>query len=104
MFFDSSETEMDVDVDTTMETESRPIADREEKLCKVEEKLLSNKTYESFTDYDRVMSDDKLSLPQKVIHLQIQQEGRFTMLCCRDICLKNAFFNQRKFMKNLWRK
>ena len=64
------EIEMDVDVDTTMETESRPIVDREEKLCKVEEKLLSNKTNESFTDYDHVMSDDKLSLPQKVIHLQ----------------------------------
>ena len=61
---------MDVDVDTTMETESRPIVDREEKLRKVEEKLLSNKTYESFTNYDCVMSDDKLSLPQKVIHLQ----------------------------------
>ena len=61
---------MDVDIDTTMETESRPMVDREEKLRKVEEKLLSNKTNESFTDYDRVMSDDKLSLPQKVIHLQ----------------------------------
>ena len=88
---------MDVDVDTTMETESRPIADREEKPCKVEENLLSNKTNESFTDYDCVMSDDKLSLPQKVIHLQkglmIQQEGRFTALRCRDNCLKNAIFN-----------
>ena len=70
MFGDSSGTEMDVDIDTTMETESRPIIDREEKLRKVEEKLLSNKTYESFTNYDHVMSDNKLSLPQKVIHLQ----------------------------------
>ena len=70
MFSDSSGTEMDVDVDTTMETESRPIIDREEKLRKVEEKLLSNKTYESFTNYDHVMSDDEFSLPQKVIHLQ----------------------------------
>ena len=61
---------MDVDVDTTMETESRPIVDREEKLRNVEEKLLSTKTNESFTDYDHVMSDNKLSLPQKVIHLQ----------------------------------
>ena len=26
----------------------------------------------------------------------IQQEGRFTMLHCRDNCLKNAFFNQRR--------
>ena len=53
-----------------METESRPIVDREEKLHKVEEKLLGNKTNESFTDYDHVMSEDGLSLPQKVIHLQ----------------------------------
>ena len=63
-----NEVEMDLDVDTTMET--KPPIDREEKLCKVEENLLSNKTYESFTDYDCVMSDDRLSLPQKVIHLQ----------------------------------
>ena len=47
MFGDSSGTEMDVDVDTTMETERRPIVDREEKLHRVEEKLLNNKTYES---------------------------------------------------------
>ena len=70
MFGNSSGTEMDVDVDTTMETKSRPIVDREEKLRKVEEKFLSNKTYESFSNYDHVMSDNKLSLPQKVIHLQ----------------------------------
>ena len=39
IFNDSSENgdEMDVDVDTTMETESRPIIDREEKLRKVKE-------------------------------------------------------------------
>ena len=65
MSSDSSGTEMDVDIDTTMKI--KPPIDREEKLQKVEEKLLSNKTYESFTNYDRVMSDDKLSLPQKVI-------------------------------------
>ena len=60
-----NEVELDVDVETTMETESRPIIDREEKLGKVEEKLLSNKINESFTDYYHVMSDDKLSLPQR---------------------------------------
>ena len=70
IFNNSSENEVEMDVDTTIETESRPIINREEKLCKVEEKLLSNKTHENFTDYDHVMSDDKLSLPQKVIHLQ----------------------------------
>ena len=42
MFSNSSETEMDVDVDTTMKT--KPQIDREEKLRKVEEKLLSNET------------------------------------------------------------
>ena len=67
--FDVS-TENEVKMETTMETESRPIVDGEEKLRKVEEKLLSNKTKEWFTTYDGVMSDDSLSLPQKVIHLQ----------------------------------
>ena len=53
-----------------METESRSIVDREEKLRKVEEKLSRNKTKESFTTHDGVMSDDGLSLSQKVIHLE----------------------------------
>ena len=57
-----------IDIDITMKT--KPPIDREEKLRKVEEKLLSNKTNERFTNYDGVMSDDNLSLPQKVIHLQ----------------------------------
>ena len=68
MFSDSSKTEMDIDVYTTMKT--KPPIDREEKLQKVEEKILSNKTHERFTNYDGVMSDDNLSLPQKIIHLQ----------------------------------
>ena len=57
-------------MDTTMETESRPIVDREEKLRKVEEKLLCNKTKERFTTYDGVMSDDGLTLPEKAKLLQ----------------------------------
>ena len=40
--FGYSGTEMDIDVDTIMKT--KPPIDREEKLLKVEEKLLSNKT------------------------------------------------------------
>ena len=70
IFNDSSENEddMNIDVDTTMKT--KPPIDREEKLRKAEEKLLSNKTHERFTNYDGVMSDDNLSLPQKIIHLQ----------------------------------
>ena len=70
IFNDSSENgdEMNIEVGTTKKT--KPPIDREEKLRKVEEKLLSNKTYERFTTYDGVMSDDGLSLPQKVIHLQ----------------------------------
>ena len=47
IFNDSSENE--VEMETTMETESRPIVDREEKLWKVEEELLSNKTKERLT-------------------------------------------------------
>ena len=68
IFNDSSENE--VEMETTMETESRPVVDREEKLRKVEEKLLSKRTNERFTNYDGVMSDDSLSLSQKIIHLQ----------------------------------
>ena len=68
MFGDSSESEMDIGVDTTMET--KPTIDKEKKLQKVREKLLSNKTYERFTNYDGVMCDDNLSLPQKIIHLK----------------------------------
>ena len=70
IFNDSSENEveMDIEVDTKMKT--KPPTDREEKLHKVEERLLSNKTYARFTTYDGVMTDDDLSLPQKVIYLQ----------------------------------
>ena len=66
-----------------METESRPIIDREEKLRKVGEKLLSNKTNQRFTNYDGVMSDNNLSLPQKIIHLQkaIDDATRRKILC-----------------------
>ena len=68
MFSDSSETEMDVDVDTTMRT--KPPIQKEEKLRKVEEKLLSKSTNERFTDCDGVMLDPNLTLTQKIIHLQ----------------------------------
>ena len=63
-------TENEVEMETTMETESRPIVDREEKLRKVGEKLLRKRTNERFADYDGVMSDNSLSLSQKIIHLQ----------------------------------
>ena len=59
-----------VEMETTMETESRPIVHREEELRKVEERLLSKRTNERFTNYDAVMSDDSLSLSQKIILLQ----------------------------------
>ena len=68
IFNDSSENE--VEMETTMESESRPIIDREEKLRKVEERLLSKRTNERFINYDGIMSDDSLSRPQKIIHLQ----------------------------------
>ena len=68
MFGDSSGTEMDVDIDTTMRT--KPPIEREEKLLKVEEKLLSKRTNERFTDCDGVMLDPNLNPTQKIIHLQ----------------------------------
>ena len=63
-----NEDEMNIDIDTTMKT--KPPIDREEKLRKAEEKLLGKRTNERFTNYDGVMSDDNLSRPQKIIHLQ----------------------------------
>ena len=37
--------------------ETKPTIDREKKLKKVKEKLLSKRTDESFTNYEGVMSD-----------------------------------------------
>ena len=59
---------MDIDVDTTVRT--KPPIDREEKLRKVEEKLLSKRTDERFTDCDGVMRDPNLTSTQKIIHLR----------------------------------
>ena len=53
---------MNIHVDTTMETESRPNVDMEDKLRNVVEKLLSKRTDERFTNYDGIMLDDNLSL------------------------------------------
>ena len=68
IFNDSSENEVEMDIDTTMET--KPAIDKEEKLCKVERKLLSNKTNERFTDYFDVINDPNLTPTQKIINLQ----------------------------------
>ena len=68
IFNSSSENEVEMDIDTTMKT--KPPIDREEKLRKVEEKLLSNKSNESFTDYFDVPIDPKLTMAQKIIKLQ----------------------------------
>ena len=57
-----------MDIDTTMET--KPIIDREKKLRKVKERLLSKTTNERFTNYDGVMSDPNLTLVEKIIKLQ----------------------------------
>ena len=64
---------MDVDVDTTMRT--KPPIDRKEKLRKVEEKLLSKRTNERFTDCDGVMLDPNLTSTQTIIHLQKRDCG-----------------------------
>ena len=68
-FKDSSENEveMDIDVDTTMET--KPTIDREKKLREVEEKLLSKRTNRRFTNYEGVFNDPNLTLTQKIIYL-----------------------------------
>ena len=59
---------METEVATTME--SKPAIDREEKLRKVKEKLLSKRTNEKFTDYDDVMSDAGLTPVENIINLQ----------------------------------
>ena len=63
-----NEVEMDIEVDTTMRT--KPPIDREEKLRKVEEKLLSKRTNEKFTDCDGVMLGPNLTSTRKIIRLQ----------------------------------
>ena len=73
MFGDSSGTEMDIDIDTAMRT--KPPIEREEKLRKAEEKLLSKRTNERFTDCDGIMLDHNLTSTQKIIHLQKGIEG-----------------------------
>ena len=93
MFGDSSGTEMDVDIDITMRT--KPPIEREEKLRKVEEMLLSKRANERFTDCDGVMLDPNLTSTQKIIHLQKRIEdstrrkiyyaslqGEFFKKCC----------------------
>ena len=78
-------------VETTVETESGPIIDREEKLRKVEERLLSKRTNERFTNYDGVMSDDSLSQPQNktndlILNLtpeNVTQHSRIVTTACK---------------------
>ena len=102
MFGNFSQSEMNIDIATTMET--KPTIDREEKLRKVEEKLLSKKTNQMFTriNYEDVINDPNLTLTQKIICLQkgIDDETRRKILKKKDY-LKNAFSNQKKFMKKL---
>ena len=90
-------------METSMETESRPIIDREEKLRKVEEKLLSNKTKERLTTYDGVMSDDSLSQPQKIIHLQKATDDatrrKILYASLQGQLLEECFLQSRKVYK-----
>ena len=106
MFGDSSGIEMDIEVDTTMRT--KPPIEREEKLRKVEEKLLSKRTNERFTDCHGVMLDPNLTSTQKIIHLQkgIEDSTRRKIYYAslQGELFENAFFNPRKFIKKLWRK
>ena len=95
-------TENEVEMESTMETESRP-KDRKEKLRKVEERLLSKRTNERFTNYDGVMSDNGLSLSQKIIHLQkaIDDATRRKIHCAslQGGLFENAFRQSREVYK-----
>ena len=65
IFNDSSENEDKMNIDDGTTRKTKPPIEREEKLRKVEEKLLSNKTNERFTNYDGIMSHNNLSLPHR---------------------------------------
>ena len=102
IFNDSSENEVEVDIDTTMET--KPTIDREENLRNVEEKQLSKKINEMFTsiNYEDVINDPNLTLTQKIISKKgIDNETR------RKICytslegklLEECFHKSKKVYK-----
>ena len=101
MFGDSSETEMDTEVATTMET--KPTIDREEKLRKVEEKLPSERTNERLTDYEGVMFDPNLTPTQKIIYFQkaigdaTRRKILFTLL--QGELLEKCFHKSKKVYK-----
>ena len=90
-----------MDIGTTMET--KPTIDREEKLREVEEKLLSKRTNERFTDYEGVIFDPNLTLGQKIIHLQqaIDDFMRRKILCTvlQGQLLKGCFLQSKKVYK-----
>ena len=90
-----------MDIGTTMET--KPIIDREEKLREVEEKLLSKRTNERFTDYEGVMFDPNLTLAQKIIHLQKATDDltRRKILCSllQGQLLEECFLQSKKVYK-----
>ena len=77
--------------------------DRKEKLQKVKEKLLSNKTNERFTNYDGVTSHNSLSQSQKIIHLQkaIDDAMRRKIYCAslQEGLFENAFRQSREVYK-----
>ena len=77
IFDDSSENEVEMETEvesrpTTMETEveGKPDINREEKLREIEEKLLSKRTVERFTNYEGVTKDPNLTRAEKIIYFQ----------------------------------
>ena len=101
IFNNSSENEVEMDIDTTMET--KPTIDREEKLRKVEEKLLSKRTNERFTNYFDVINDLNLTLAQAIIYLQkgIDDSTRRKIYCTllQGKVLKECFHQSKKVYK-----
>ena len=101
IFNDSSENEVEMDIGTTMET--KPTIDREEKLREVEEKLLSKRINERFTDYEGLMFDPNLTLAQKIIHLQraIDNFTKRKILCMalQGQLLEECFLQSKKIYK-----
>ena len=101
MFSDSSESEMDIDVNSTMET--KPTIDREKRIREVEEKLLSKRTNERFTDYEGVMLDRNLTLTQKIIYFRkaigYATRRKILFMVLQGQLLEECFLQSKKVYK-----
>ena len=86
IFNDSSENEVEMDID---EGKTRP---KKPSLAEIRKRLLCNRTTEAFTDYRSVESDPNLTRVEKIVKLQkvISDVNlrKFTLCHCWENCYK----------------